>query len=176
MNLIDPRDLLPNQYQKPRIQALLDIHTERWQGLADMAANVMQLMDIDVMIGKQLDFIGEIVGISRYDFSAVLSDADFRTALNLQIRLNHSAGEPENLIAGLQDYTGASKVNYRPLFPSEVWLEYIGGTTPDGLYQMVLKLLAGGIGLTLVHSEVDTFTFDSDAYGFDNGNLGTLIV
>jgi hypothetical protein len=62
------------------------------------------------------------------------------------------------------------------MHPAEVWLEYVGGTTPTNLYQRISKLVAGGVELTLQSSAADTFAFDSDTYGLDNGNLGTLII
>lgn len=80
---------------KPELEKLARSYLNRVQELEDAIWEVILIRGIDASGGQGLDAIGATVGRRRLG----LIDSDYRIALRAQIRINRSAGTPEDLIA-----------------------------------------------------------------------------
>lgn len=67
---------------------------EEVSNIYDLAENVLNSRDIDTATGKELDYIGFLVGELRQS----RSDEDFRVGIKLRIAINTSKGTVEDII------------------------------------------------------------------------------
>ena len=121
--------------------------------------------------GVALDQIGQILNVSRQG----LTDSNYRTKMIGQIAVNSSLGSIEDLIRVFKLISNASHVRI---------LNNNGGTfnvelTGDEVYNLdqINNIPAGGTGIGHVYLVDDeSFTFDEDDLGFDNGLLPENII
>jgi hypothetical protein len=160
------------QGDQSRFSKEIQIFATQVQEIEQAISDVISLRELDNATGKTLDYVGEVVGISR---PYGLNDAAYLIIIKAKIQMNASGGEPERLIAAIRALTTAGDVAFWDI-PFLVSLEFPGTSIIDGLWNFIKRIVAGGVELRLVNVDsLSPFTFDSDTLGLDNGNLGTLI-
>lgn len=87
-----------------------DLETDRWVASA---------------VGKQLDRIGAVVGVSRQG----RNDSDYRSRIRFQIFINTSNGNPEDIIRATRVLTDGTDVRYWELYPAAFQLFTNGPAT-----------------------------------------------
>lgn len=93
--LAEAQSLLTSMYQDaPTIKAFLNALVIEIQLLETAANGLIQGCLLENAVGDALDKLGAIVGISRNG----LSDADFRVAIQIQIKVNGSMGRAEDIL------------------------------------------------------------------------------
>lgn len=83
------------------------------------------LLDIDKMIGAQLDLLGLIALTTREQEGVLLDDVAYRLLLKAAFRTRNS-GTPEEIISAVRQATGASQVVYIPEYPAAYWVLHDG--------------------------------------------------
>jgi hypothetical protein len=132
---------------RQRIRDLLDAFNAQTQDCEDEIFPLFQILDIDVMVGAQLDGIGEIVGQLRNG----ASDADYRIAIRGKIVINQGSGTPDEVILGYQFYTGStlSSIDLSEEFPAG-YVIYGDGTDPSNLLSLMEAVSVGGVYVGLL--------------------------
>ena len=151
---------LPEQFKgKDFMVALLRAFASEVQDIEDAVFPMLSLLDIDTMIGAQLDGIGGILTEPR----AGLSDANYRIALNAKAARITASGTPEQIIERYLTLTGASAVQYTPQYPAKILLDGTGGESPDNLLEALTLALPVGVGLIVSDPfELTGSTYDGD--------------
>ena len=116
------RDDLAEQFKdKPVIEALNKVIGRQLNDVRQYFDDLRNERYLDGAVGKQLDNIGDIVGLSRLEAGElacesesvyVLSDDDYRTYLRYQIMLNTNNCTYRELMSGLETIWGVSPVYY----------------------------------------------------------------
>lgn len=109
------------------IQKLIKVICTPVQLLENIKWQLKTERSIDTAIGKQLDLIGEILGLPRNENE---SDESYRDRLRLQAFINSSKATPEYAIQFLKMATRATNVIYRELHPACFQLETDGTFFP----------------------------------------------
>lgn len=88
-------DDLPWQFQnQKRIEILLKAFAKQMQEVADMFVDLYELTDIDLAVGKNLDFVGTIIPLSRAEageyigMNAGIDDETYRRVLRSKLARN----------------------------------------------------------------------------------------
>ena len=90
-------DLLEQFRGKKNISVLVESYAQQFQEVYDFLMSLLKLLDLEACTGAQLDLIGEIVVLSRYDARVmveqsyegeVLDDDLYRKLLKWKILLN----------------------------------------------------------------------------------------
>jgi hypothetical protein len=81
------------QYQRPKIEALVGALAAPAQDLEDALIQIYTQRWLPVAVGVQLDVLGAIVGQPRLGFT----DDFYRLCIQARIRINLSSGGPEEL-------------------------------------------------------------------------------
>lgn len=121
--------------------------------------------------GVALDQIGQILNVSRQG----LTDSNYRTKMIGQIAVNSSLGSIEDLIRVFKLISNASHVRILNNDDGTFNVELTG----DEVYNLdqINNIPAGGTGIGHVYLVDDeSFTFDEDDLGFDNGLLPENII
>lgn len=101
---------LPCQFQgKANLSAIIDAVGKQITGLETVFSDLKEKTDIRYAVGKNLDMIGDIVGITRLEAYKlleitdidVLDDEAYRNVLYFQILKNNSYGTYEDIMKGL---------------------------------------------------------------------------
>jgi hypothetical protein len=143
----------------------------RWGGLITAIANQAQALEnalwaifatraVATATAAQLDGLGAIVGCSRQGSI----DADYRSRILAQIRLNVGSGTVEDVIAVLKLVTGAV-VELKDLDRPLQLLVELHGAIPNGgtVAKLLAQARAAGVNAHLLWSTVD----DSGSLVFD---------
>jgi hypothetical protein len=132
---------LPEQFKNAgNLKNLIAAFAESTQDYEDLVYPLFSLLDIDTMIGDQLDGIGSIVNEPRQG----RSDAEYREAIRVRISLNVSSGEPETVIwlfKTLTDPTGT--IDYFESYPAGYAIYGDGDQFPELLAAMEASSPAG---------------------------------
>lgn len=121
--------------------------------------------------GVALDHIGQILNVSRQG----LTDSNYRKKMIGQIAVNSSLGSIEDLIRVFKLISNATHVRILNNNDGTFNVELTG----DEVYNLdqINNIPAGGTGIGHVYLVDDeTFTFDDDDLGFDNGLLTENII
>lgn len=119
-----------------------------FQGIEDVNFELFSERWLLTAIGIQLDLIGELLGLARYDNE---SDEDYRFRLQTQIFINISKGTPEDSINLLRILTRASYIRYSELQPAAFQLETNGTTFPNPwnlLNESIKQVSPAGVAYT----------------------------
>lgn len=145
---------------KPRLKSLICSLIEPIQTLEYTYQDLRTKRFLETAVGEQLDGIGEIVGLERQG----LTDSEYRTAIQFQVSVNSSNGEPEILIAVVKNLTGAEVVRVIELSPATIILESDGNVIPVNLIQLIEQSAPAGVRIqyTTTFGQEDPFVFDSD--------------
>lgn len=139
---------LPEQFKgKPNYVALVRAFASETQDLEDAGFPMFDLLDIDIMIGAQLDGIGDILTEPRQG----QNDVDYRVSLKAKAARITASGTPDQVIERFLTLTGVLRgVDYVEAFPAGYC---IGATTPTksdvqsgAPAGQVVTLVTGGLG------------------------------
>jgi hypothetical protein len=171
-HVADAQGRLPEQFKNAgNLKNLIAAFAESTQDYEDLVFPLFDLLDIDTMVGVQLDGIGSIVNEPRQG----RSDAEYREAIRVRISLNVSSGEPETVIwlfKTLTDPTGP--IDYFEDYPAGYvifgdgdqfpeLLAAMEAASPAGVYVGLLDLLVWDDGDDALWDDGDTIyvTYDS---------------
>lgn len=167
-------DRLIGQYRgKPRLDGLLTSYLLEVQALEDAIWTLRTLRTLDVATGESLRIIGRIIGRAR----GSLTEAEHRTALRAQIKVNRSNGKADELIEILRIMlTGSVAANtidirYRSLPPGYFEIQSrgdIGTMSADVAFELLDQARAGGFDFAFIFSvepAAETFEFGDTANG-----------
>ena len=140
-------DLLEQFRGKKNISVLVESYAQQFQEVYDFLMSLLKLLDLEACTGAQLDLIGEIVVLSRYDARVmveqsyegeVLDDDLYRKLLKWKILLNTNDCTYWSMMKGIKYFWDKSPVYY----------ETDPETNPRDLLEMPI-IRAGGVDLRL---------------------------
>jgi|WetSurMetagenome_2_1015567.scaffolds.fasta_scaffold576694_1 hypothetical protein len=105
-----------------------------------------------------LDDIGDIVGMPRYN----KSNFDYSVMLKAKIQMNASRGEPERIISAIRAICQTEVIRYYEYYPASVVVEFESDVVPDGINQIMEKVVSGGVHINVVQMASDAFAFSAD--------------
>lgn len=153
---------------KEVINALLEVMIAEVQEVEEAAYAILTGRSIATGIGKQLDDIGEDLGVPRF----ALNDVDYAERLELQIYINTSDGTGKDVGNILKRATKADNVYLARRYPAFVHLHTDGVVTPEVL-KMIPKVVAAGVQTQLTVNESGApFVFADDPTGEGFNDLG----
>lgn len=159
---------------QPNIEAVITATTQQSQELEDAGFEVIEDTLIDTAEGIQLDNLGTIVGVER----SGMSDADYRVRIGAQILLNGSSGTIEDLlelIVALGAVSGVVLTEYQPARINVVINAAI--TNGEEIAAVLAIAKAAGVALEFTwYESLNPFLFDTAGQGFDQGELGEMII
>lgn len=155
--------LLIEQFKKdkPIINGTVNASVSEAQVTEDTLYDMQRFRSIETASGRQLDLIGDIVGVSRTS----ADDEVYRADIYFGIFLNSSNGEPETLIAALQQITKAAVIDYAEEYPAAVILTMNGvsGAIPADVMEKLRRLKPAGVRIDLRLNNTETpFIFDGE--------------
>lgn len=156
-------DRLIEQFKKKyRIQSLLCAFVDQLQDLEYAIHDTLNLTTLTAATGKQLDGIGEIVGLQRTS----LDDEIYRADIINQINFNSASGTPEQIIKYIEVITQATSVVYSEVHPAKIQLDIIAlpENIPVNFTQLIQSVTPAGVGIQVNVSEPgeDMFTYDAE--------------
>jgi hypothetical protein len=166
---------LPTCFRETTVEDVVEALAGAQQSVEDALDAMPTAMSIDGAVGVQLDGIGDVVGEPR---NGETDDEKYRLRLKARVRINRSAGRPEDVYAvlGLVIDTGVA-LRLREEYPAafSVLATGVGVTNPDLLTGFIGEVKGAGIGARLVAANAtaaNTFTLDGVAgQGLDQGVL-----
>ena len=155
-------DLLEQFRGKKNISVLVESYAQQFQEVYDFLMSLLKLLDLEACTGAQLDLIGEIVVLSRYDARVmveqsyegeVLDDDLYRKLLKWKILLNTNDCTYWSMMKGIKYFWDKSPVYYEtdPEIPATILLTtppLDPETNPRDLLEMPI-IRAGGVDLRL---------------------------
>ena len=165
--------LLPEQFQKPGFQKLIESWAPEFQAAEDALWQVLDAT-LDAATGARLGQLAALAGKAR----AELSDVAQRKVARARIHANRSRGRDADIVAmlerfgvvfSLEDFAPAAVLVTLDAFPGE--------GLPPRIGALVRRTVAGGIGAQVISPAVagDTFALaagedlvEADAAGFGN--------
>ena len=155
-------DLLEQFRGKKNIGVLVESYAQQFQEVYDFLMSLLKLLDLEACTGAQLDLIGEIVVLSRYDARVmveqsyegeVLDDDLYRKLLKWKILLNTNDCTYWSMMKGIKYFWDKSPVYYEtdPEIPATILLTtppLDPATNPRDLLEMPI-IRAGGADLRL---------------------------
>lgn len=166
---------LPEQRKRqPNIEALVRIIARRAQGIENMLWGVFDARVLSTAAGESLRVMGRIVGVVQPG----ADDDTLRNLIRVQIKLNRSAGTPDDVLGVMGLLLGESAGLKLVEFGRAAFELRVSGTMPIAgplAARYLARARGGGIGATLVwsdHDAVKTFAFAGypDAGTFGDAN------
>lgn len=156
------QDLLEQFRGKKNIAVVANSYAKQLQEVHDFLESLLQLLDIDACTGAQLDLIGEIVVLSRYDARVmversysgeVLDDDLYRKLIKWKILLNTNDCTYWSIMKGIKMFWDKTPVYYKtdPEIPATILLStppLDPSTNPRELLEMPI-IRPGGVDLKL---------------------------
>lgn len=181
------KNILEQYKDKPNFKNFLEVFADRWNQFEEMYAKFENRFNIDYASNKMLDYIGEIVGVTRADaveFNS-LEDFFFRIFIRQKIGVNSSQITLQEVYdlwrLGIQkEYD----VEVKEVFPAEVDFYTTAPLNPalkDKFKEMMEDILGAGIstGHIVIGNLNKTFAFrdspeNTNTYGFGDVNDDTI--
>lgn len=156
------QDLLEQFRGKKNIAVVANSYAKQLQEVHDFLESLLQLLDIDACTGAQLDIIGDIVVLSRYDARVIversydgeaLDDDLYRKLIKWKILLNTNDCTYWSIMKGIKMFWDKTPVYYKtdPEIPATILLSTppLGpSTNPRELLEMPI-IRPGGVDLKL---------------------------
>ena len=156
------QDLLEQFRGKKNIAVVADSYAKQLQEVHDFLESLLQLLDIDACTGAQLDIIGDIVVLSRYDARVIversydgeaLDDDLYRKLIKWKILLNTNDCTYWSIMKGIKMFWDKTPVYYKtdPEIPATILLStppLDPSTNPRELLEMPI-IRPGGVDLKL---------------------------
>lgn len=168
-------DMLSQDRTKPRLVAGVRASACMAQWLEDIAFDLLLSNNIENATGNLLDRWGRFVGEPR----GGLDDEAYRGFVSARLAANLSGGTIDELLRIIASTTAPSKVWQEDLFPGAFALiceraQPMSDSLRARVSGFVRDLKAGGIGLTMIETTTNAFTYD-DGPGFDAGELSRIL-
>lgn len=174
-------DLLEQFRGKKNIGVIVSAYARQLQEVYAFLMSLLDLLNLDACVGAQLDLIGEIVALSRYDARVLaresadnetLDDDLYRKLIKWKILLNTSDGTYWDIIQGIKMFWDKTPVYYRtdPEIPATIILStppLDPATNPKELLETPI-IRPGGVDLRLYA------TTESPPVGATVGAAGTI--
>lgn len=149
-DVIEP--LIIEQYKEsPQYLGILKLIADEADRTETARWELSNLLDIDAMVGAQLDLLGKIAHAPRLQDGVLLDDVAYRIVLKAAFRARTS-GTPEEIIAAARSATNSSQVIYLPEYPAAYWLftdgpieptqAFLESISPAGVLPMIPCLLS----------------------------------
>lgn len=156
------QDLLEQFRGKKNITVVANSYAKQLQEVHDFLESLLQLLDIDTCTGAQLDIIGDIVVLSRYDARVIversydgeaLDDDLYRKLIKWKILLNTNDCTYWSIMKGIKMFWDKTPVYYKtdPEIPATILLStppLDPSTNPRELLEMPI-IRPGGVDLKL---------------------------
>lgn len=156
------QDLLEQFRGKKNIAVVANSYAKQLQEVHDFLESLLQLLDIDACTGAQLDIIGDIVVLSRYDARVIversydgeaLDDDLYRKLIKWKILLNTNDCTYRSIMKGIKMFWDKTPVYYKtdPEIPATILLStppLDPSTNPRELLEMPI-IRPGGVDLKL---------------------------
>lgn len=156
------QDLLEQFRGKKNIAVVANSYAKQLQEVHDFLESLLQLLDIDACTGAQLDIIGDIVVLSRYDARVIversydgeaLDDDLYRRLIKWKILLNTNDCTYWSIMKGIKMFWDKTPVYYKtdPEIPATILLStppLDPSTNPRELLEMPI-IRPGGVDLKL---------------------------
>lgn len=156
------QDLLEQFRGKKNIAVVANSYAKQLQEVHDFLESLLQLLDIDARTGAQLDIIGDIVVLSRYDARVIversydgeaLDDDLYRKLIKWKILLNTNDCTYWSIMKGIKMFWDKTPVYYKtdPEIPATILLStppLDPSTNPRELLEMPI-IRPGGVDLKL---------------------------
>lgn len=184
---------MPEQFRnKPRIEALTKAIARQMEEVEAMFLQLKELRNMDTAIGQQLDYCGDIVGLTRVESALFCKDVDFDVIDDERYRLfvkykalrNSTHCTYDDMIAGCKLLFNAEPVYYseRNENPATFNLS-IGVNMSDELLNLlsssVMAIRASGVEPKIMYFSKKFFGFlDTNRYalGFGKGVLSSEVI
>lgn len=180
-------DLLEQFRGQPNISVVIESYARQFQEVYEFFASLLTLLDLDKCVGRQLDLIGEIVVMSRYDARVALGDEYegktlddnlYRKLLKYKILLNTSDGTYRSLMKGIKMFWDRPMYySEDPESPATIFLK-TPVLTPDVDVGEIMDMpipRPGGVGLKLVatvlHAALPTDIYVGSCPGGESGSV-----
>lgn len=156
------QDLLEQFRGKKNIAVVANSYAKQLQEVHDFLESLLQLLDIDACTGAQLDIIGDIVVLSRYDARVIversydgeaLDDDLYRKLIKWKILLNTNDCTYWSIMKGIKMFWDKTPLYYKtdPEIPATILLStppLDPSTNPRELLEMPI-IRPGGVDLKL---------------------------
>lgn len=156
------QDLLEQFRGKKNIAVVANSYAKQLQEVHDFLESLLQLLDIDACTGAQLDIIGDIVVLSRYDARVIversydgeaLDDDLYRKLIKWKILLNTNDCTYWSIMKGIKMFWDKTPVYYKtdPEIPATILLStppLDPSTNPRELLEVPI-IRPGGVDLKL---------------------------
>ena len=124
-----------------KLKALIGILADQVQDIELANQDILISRLVIYAFGDQLDILGELVGIPRNS----LVDADYKAAIMLQVFINNSSGNTEEVAHIAKVLSGGTSARYVEVGPGSYRLYITGGTIAPELVQSIQRITAGGV-------------------------------
>lgn len=142
--------LLPDQFQKDGIRALLSSWTPEFQEIED-ALWVLFEATLDTATGARLDQYAVLLGEPRQ----TLSNTALRKVIRARILANRSQGRDADLRAVLLVFAGTFAVqDYEPASVLVTLGDFPGTGLPERIASLVRRAVGGGVGVQTISPAV----------------------
>lgn len=168
-------DMLSQDRIKPRMVALVRASACMAQCLEDIAFDLLLSNSIENATGDLLDRWGRFVGAAR----GGLEDEAYRGFVRARLAANLSGGTVDELLRIFASITAPSKVWQEDLFPGAFALiceraQPLSDSLRARVRGLMRDLKAGGVGLTMIETTTNAFTYDNGP-GFGSGELSRIL-
>lgn len=183
MNIQDYLNLIPWQYRKSsKFKQWLTILLTPLVDVQALAMDLDSYFDIDNAVGKQLDMLGEIVGVKRLlpftpsNGQPMLDDDDFRFLIKSQIVKNVWKGTNEEIYDRWQilfENALISVKDNQDMTVNYIFMGTFTQTQKEMVEHNMIVPKAQGVGVDYSYTQPPIFSFDQDTAffkGFDEGN------
>lgn len=155
-------DLLEQFRGKHNIKVLVESYAAQLEEVYEFLLSLLTLLDLDACTGVQLDLIGDIVALSRYDAviiagdeytGNVMDDDLYRKMLKWKVLLNTNDCTYWSIVKGIKYFWDKSEVYYHtdPEVPATIFIEtppLSPSVDPSYLYEIPI-IRPGGVDLRL---------------------------
>lgn len=139
---------------KPNIVGLINIYLKQKDSIENaifQLLNSRHLSDLDTVVGKQLDIIGELVGQERLEDT----DEEYRKYILLRIGVNNSQATQGYITNLLKDTTESTGVKYFPHYPASYIAEFNGDYIPRNFLTELQNATVAGVNAGFIHNKDD---------------------
>ena len=175
---------IPAQFQtQPNINAIITVLGGKIDELAQVFADINDLTNVDTAVGQNLDYVGDIVSLTRKDTFALLrgvsnrsiDDTTYRAAIRYKIIKNNTSCTYDDVMKCLYLLWGENvQITYRedPEEPATIHIDIVDisldDTDPANTRPMAIR--AGGIKFIFTSSFLQNFDLSSsEKFGKDTG-------
>lgn len=183
MEIQDYLDLTTSQYKNsPKFQAWLECLLTPYVDTQKLAVSLYTYFDIDKAVGKQLDMLGEVIGVKRLlpfqpsTGNPLLDDETYRFLLKAQILRNVWNGTNENIYDIWNELHSDIAIAIKDNQDMTVTVLFIGQLS-DLQKEMIeygmIVPKAQGVKMFYTFSLPPIFSYDQDTEyfkGYDEGN------